>query len=285
MAAQATPEWRPIHDNHAIEAMAVVVTFAQPLPDRLFKKMLDAAEAAAFAAGLMSRHSLNTMPFTINIAGSQILGQVSAGRIYNALMEASDGTPIPNRIAEQLRVEPNAVSFRTWQYVSWNTHFARMRELMTSALDIAMSAVTLSSVRLEYLDRFKFEGDTEFADVGLLLRTDLRLIAPHVFSVKDLWHSHTGAFVMTDGPNKRLQQLMIDALDEPLLPGQEGGTVRWVNITSALEERFAPEQSHEKEIDAGAVFKLLEMMHSQLKDVLAEVITDHFAKRIYLKEA
>ena len=233
----------------------------------------------------MSRHSLSAVPFTINLTGSQVLGQASAGRVYNALMEASDGTPIPNRIAEQLRVELNAVSFRTWQYVSWSLHFARMRELMTSALDLAMSAVTLASVRLEYLDRFRFEGDTELADIGLLLRKGSPRIAPHIFSVKDLWHSHTGAFVMNDGPNKRLQRLIIDALDEPSFPEQDGGAVRWVNITSALEERFAPEQNHEKEIDAGVVFELLETMHGQLKDVLAEVITDHFVKRIYLKEA
>ena len=262
-----------------------MVTFAQPLPDRLFKKMLNVAEKAAFATSLNSRHSVNALQFAINPTGSQIVSPGSVGRLFNRIMETPDGMPISNRVAEQLRVEQSAVSFRTWQYVSWSLHCTQMRTLMTSALDIAMSAATLASVRLEYLDRFRFDGDVASADPGQLLRLDSPLIARHIFSVKDLWHSHTGAFVMTGSGNKQLQQLMIDALDEPAFPQDGVPPVRWVNITTALEERFAPEQQNEKEMDAGAVFRSLETMHGQLKDMLAAVITDRLAARIYLQKA
>jgi hypothetical protein len=47
MATEEMAGWRPIHDNHAIAAMAAVVTFAQPIPDRLLKAALEASEQAA----------------------------------------------------------------------------------------------------------------------------------------------------------------------------------------------------------------------------------------------
>src|SRR5450631_233802 len=52
---ETTAGWRPIHDNHAIAAMAAVVTFAQPIPDRLLKATVEASEQAASELGLGSK--------------------------------------------------------------------------------------------------------------------------------------------------------------------------------------------------------------------------------------
>lgn len=285
MAADEVHAWRPIHDNHAIDVMAVVMTFAQPLPDLLFKKVLRASEDAAFAAGLNSRHTTNAWQLSFDANGNPQPTQVGQGQFFNAVFEPPDGMPISNRVAEQLRVDQNAIAYRTWRYVSWSWQSERVRTLFTPALEIARNTVALASLRFEYLDRFRFDGDATVADPRQLLRVDCPLIAPHIFSAQDLWHCHTGAFLTAGNQPKRLRQVMIDALDEPFPPRQGVAPVRWVNITTALEDRFTLPYSDDQEIDPAKIFQTLTIMHDLLKELLASIITNDLAKRIYLRNA
>jgi hypothetical protein len=104
-----------------------------------------------------------------------------------------------------------------------------------------------------------------------------------VFAAPDLWHSHTGAFLASDGQFKRLQQVMIDALDEPSSPQGAVAPVRWVNITTALEDRFMQPSAETENIDVDDLFQRLDTMHASLKDTLALIITSEMAERIFLR--
>jgi hypothetical protein len=287
MVTEKMTGWHPIHDNHAIAVMAAVVTFAQAIPDLLLKRVLQDSEDAAFGLGLKSRHAIRGFQIPVGIDATPQSGAVGAvqGQFFNALLETPDGAPPSAQIAEQLRVDQGAVVYRTWQYVSWKWQFERMRNLMAPALERAKSAVAFASIRLEYLDRFQFRGDATVADPKQLLRVDCPLIAPHVFSARDLWHSHTGSFLTTVDHYKRLQQVMIDAIDEPYPPQERVPPVRWVNITTALEDRLTPPLTADQEIDITAIFQTLDTLHVSLKDILSSIITEKLAKRICLREA
>jgi hypothetical protein len=63
-----------------------------------------------------------------------------------------------------------------------------MKTLMSPALNEAAAVVTFANIRLEYLDRFRFEGDASVADPKLVLRLGSPLIAPHIFDRTDFWH-------------------------------------------------------------------------------------------------
>jgi uncharacterized protein (TIGR04255 family) len=283
MASHEVHAWHPIHDNHAIEVMAVVLAFAQPLPELLLKKVLRTSEDSASAAGLKSAKAIDGWQVSIDTAGVPQTNKVVQGQSFSAVFEPLEGTTISNRVAEQLQVDRNAIVYRTWRYVSWSWQSERLQTLITSALEIARNAVALASLRLEYLDRFRFEGDATAADPRQLLRVDSPLIAPHIFSAPDLWHCHTGAFLTASNRTKRLQQVMIDALDEPFSQ-QKVSPVRWVNITTSLEDRFTLPQPDEQEIDPAMIFQTLTTMHASLKELLASIITNALAKRIYLRD-
>ena len=63
-------QWKPIHENHAIDVMAAVLTFSEPIPIRLLSRVLKLSEDAAFAAGLRSRHSMTGVQFMIGPRGA-----------------------------------------------------------------------------------------------------------------------------------------------------------------------------------------------------------------------
>jgi uncharacterized protein (TIGR04255 family) len=285
MVVETTAGWRPIHDNHAIAAMAAVVTFAQPIPDRLLKATVEASEQAASELGLGSKAPIKALQIAVGSDGTLQTGSSAAvqGQTFDALFETPDGLPISTQVAEQLQVNQRAIIYRTWRYVSWKWQFDRISKLMARPLQTVKSAVAFGNIRLEYLDRFRFDGDVAAADTKQLLRIDCPLIAPHVFMARDLWHCHTGSFLTTIDHRKRLQQVMIDAIDEPY-PPQEGVTpVRWINITTALEDRFTQQLTDDQEIDVDAVFQTLDTMHDSLKETLASIITEPTAKQIYLR--
>jgi hypothetical protein len=275
------PGWQPLHQNHAIDVMAAVATFAQPIPQVALRRVLRVAEDAAFAAGLRSRHATQGMQFIVAPQGVALPAGGPQGFMFNAVFEDDDGMPIPGRVAEQLQVDVNSIVYRTWRYVSWSWQVERMQSLMLPALTLAHDVASFATVRLEYLDRFWFDGEPEDAATSKLLRVACPQLAPHIFEERDLWHVHTGAFVRPD-PVKRLQQVLVDAINAPE-PGQTAGPMkRWVHITTAFEDRFPTELVDDPRERASFPFDVLDDMHSGLKDLLASIITSTFAARIYL---
>jgi hypothetical protein len=272
--------WYPIHDNHAIDVMAAVVAFAEPIPELIFKKILKTSEDVAFANGLRSRHLFQQgMALTIGAGGVQSVTpdtSVTQGRTFNSLIELSEDQPLPTRIAEQLQVAQTALIYRTWRYVSWNWQMERIRALMTPALSVAVGLVFVGSQRLEYLDRFRFEGDISNARTEDVLRRESDRLAPQIFSRSDLWHSHSGAYLPSNDSIKRLEQTHVDAIDEPLIGPPN---TRWINVMTAREDRYldtAIDQTVE------GIFASFDSMHADLIQQLASIVTADVANRIYL---
>src|SRR5690242_9586196 len=98
--------WHPVHENHAIDVMAAVVAFSEPIPELPFKRILKASEDVAFAEGLRSRHSIHggTMEIAVSSGGGQPLIGTPLGRSFHSLEEISDQGPVPARIVEQLQI-------------------------------------------------------------------------------------------------------------------------------------------------------------------------------------
>jgi hypothetical protein len=281
--------WQPFHGNHAIDVMAAVVTFAQRVPDEALRPMLSAAEDAAFPAGLTSRHSVQMAQAIAGPQGRSASGPAGdiQGLCFNAVFAEEDGTPTPSRIAEQLHVDANSVAYRTWRYVSWSWQMERLRSLMAPVLVQVRDVASVASVRLEYRDRFWFEGEPQEAITSDLLRVDSTHLAPHLFERQGLWQLHTEAFLPPD-PVQRLEQVLVDAREEPA-PGKRAAPAkRWICITTALEDRFLASASDAMlpdPRDCGEFpFDLLDGLHSDLKVLLGSIITGSIANRICLTD-
>lgn len=272
--------WRPIHENHAIDVMAAVLTFSEPVPALLFRKALKASEDAAFDAGLRSRHFVQGLEFTMGPAGLSAgpsQGANVRGQMFNSLADAENAVA-SSQLGEQLHVHQNQLVYRTWQYVSWSWQSERLRTLFSPALQVLAGSISIQSQRLEYLDRFRSDGNPPGSELESIIRKDSQFIAPHVFLEEDLWHSHTGAFLPSIDTTKRLQQVHLD-----LLPDPPTGA-RWLNIMTAREDRFDDLSLDAVETNADVMLEAYNVMHSELKTLLAAIITDSMARRIYLKD-
>jgi uncharacterized protein (TIGR04255 family) len=275
--------WKPIHENHAIDVMACVVTFGQVVPGILLKRVLNVAEEAAFAAGLRSRHSLRETQVTIGPDGAVLPSQGPVqGQFFQSSIEVAEDAPVAVQVAEQLHVAQDKVMYRTWRYVSWAWQFERIQKLMLPLVAIVQDIVPISSQRLEYLDRFRWDGDLSHIDYSAVLKTDSPLIAPHVFSRSDLWHSYTGAFLPNGDDRKKLLQIHIDALDAQASPSAPLPQTRWLHILTAREDRFNVPGVKESEQNAELIKLTFDSMHTELKNVLETMISDAMVERIYL---
>jgi len=276
--------WNPIHENHAIDAMAALVTFSGTIPNLLLAKALKRSEDVAFDAGLRSRGGMAGFQMVIGAEGvSSGATTQTRGRTFNSIIDDEE-TPLgSSRRVEQLVVTENQVAYRTWNYVSWTWQIERMRMLMSPAISMVQDAVSLATQRLEYLDRFRYDGDLSEMQLTSLLRAGSPFVAPHVFSRTDLWHSYTGAFLPSNGGLKRLEQVHIDCLDEPSTP--ETTKTRGINSMTAREDRFIEPGVDEPAPNSNSIFDRFGLLHSELKDTFAGVITDEIARRIYLLES
>jgi uncharacterized protein (TIGR04255 family) len=275
---QESHNWQPVHENHAIEVMAVKVDFAELVPLPLLRRALRVAEEGAFAAGLRSRHTLGGQ---ISGGSGVVLGVIQ-GQIFNAGIETVDSEPVPLKVSEQLQVDQTAITYRTWRYVSWSWQAERVKSLLLPVVDTVYGIVSIAHAQLEYLDRFRFDGPPNSAAVALLLKEGAPLVAPQIFSKSDLWHSHTGAYLPSGDQTKRLQTVNVDAINDP---AQGDNMRRWVNIVTLRRDTFSADVVHEGGPSSDKILELLNTMHTELKDLLGMLITDAMASRIYLRDA
>lgn len=275
--------WQPFRPEHAIEIMAIVVTLHEPLPSLVQRRAFKLVEDACFEAGLRSRHVL-TEPVAIGNGNSfsiQFGGHGSAssptGYMFNAMAEETfEGEARPAQAIEQLEVRGQQIVYRTWRYVSWDWHFARLQSIIGGFLSLATDVVQVANVRCEYLDRFVYDGSPSDINFGSLLNRSSSMIAPHVFEQPDAWHSHTGASLSFVGDVRRIVQVHMDVADA-LIGDQQRRTV---GVMTALEDRRGLEASS---ISTDVIFGTLSTMHSELKEILSSLISPEMAARIHLK--
>ena len=264
------PDWTPINDNHAIAVMGAYVEFADPLPERSVRAALKTLELKAYELGLTSAVNSTRLQFKITVDGTTSEEPTVGGRIFTRRADAEEELA-DSKALEQVRLDGERLVYRTWDYISWEWHSERIQALFKPCLAVLDPIVVFSAVGMEYLDRFKCTGSVAGGNLEALLRTDSDLLAPHIFKAKSLFHSHTGAFVNDDPVNRQLQTCQVDAIDD-----DEGQ--RWVNITTKHEYRFSSEATE----NADALLVYAEQ-HTNLKDMLAKIITAEQANRIYLK--
>ena len=190
-------KWQPIHDAHSIVSVAVVVNFPDALNDTMLRRVLRFADVAAAKANLAERQPIHEVEFSlIPIAGQLPGGPKTSGLQFRRLeLKANANGPPSVTVADQLVVQRDALTYLTTEYDSWTNVRQRMITTLTPVFDAVTSATTIESIRLEFRDRFFWEGDASGAIVEQLLQKTSELVAPHVFRHASPWHSHTGMFV------------------------------------------------------------------------------------------
>ena len=265
--------FEPIHDAHAIEQVALVVSMSQGLADAEFNAACAAADR--FKAELPGTQQLQFQTIALGAFGIPPAMGAFGGRVFTS--SRKDGS-----IESELRVERHGIGFRTTAYTRWPLIWEQARRYFETLLPFYLAGAEIASISLNYVDKFFWDGDSLAMAPNLLLRPGSAFICPHVFEAKDLWHSHMGVFQRADQAIKRLLNINLDCLDE-----NQPAPRRIVTITTILTDMlnqagYAP--LHRP--DSGTEFFCMRanQLHEDNKTLLAEIINDRMCKRIGLTE-
>lgn len=277
------PPFEPLHQAHAIEQVALIVTFQRPLDLALLRAARDAvgnppdlparAELRAFAlpAGPGMLPVGAAVPGGALPAGAAPLG----GFVFTRMRP--DGSD-----EMEFQVQRQQVSFRTMLYTRWAKVFARAQQLFEAVLPLYLRHAPIGAIAMNYVDKFVCLATPDACDARPLLRKDSPYLAPNVFDARDLWHCHTGAFSHPDEQTKRLISVNVDLLTDKV--DDKDRTV--LSIASVLTDGFNQAGYKPMELTPeagpGFIFQRFDALHALDKVVLGSIIMPSVAKRIAL---
>jgi len=269
-------EWRPRHSEHAIEVMSLGIAFPEPLPVRLSQRLQQSVFSRMTADGdSIDRKVIRGIQVTNGAASFEQVGvQLS--------VPAEGHFAASTKLSSQVEINPQAIIYRTWAYEKWDAELARMRAWMAEAIDLAASVSSIQSARLEYQDRFSYDGDVEDAPVAQLLRSDCMWLAPHIFSLREGWHSHTGRFIPSTHGQRSVVQLHVDVQDLPFPSPPGVRQTRWIYMMTAFEDRYDFTEIDPDGLNADFLFERSTAMHHKLDDIIKQALTDEACAAINL---
>lgn len=257
-------EFRPIFPAHAIERCSVTLAFNADVPDKALKRIVDRTASQLSSLGL--RQGQQPIGFNVDALSGKVTPLVGTGP---AMFVSAD-----NR--QQLGLMPNAIGWTSQQYIRWAGFKAQFEKVSSFAVQEYEALVSVSSVRLEYWDRFVWSGDWSDFDINQLL-SGSHLIAAKGFEVSREWHSHVGWFEDL-GDDRRLWNVNIDVVGVLTPPS---GNSPSVGIYTMVQDQIAP-GGDEGTFNNTPVATRLDTLHLELKKRLNELIRSEMSERIGL---
>lgn len=282
-------EWVPAHRAHAIERVNVLLQFSDALPAKQMNAILADGSLKFPELGFNSQNEESEFNIQLGPGGPAIsFGQAglaigagqqiqqSLGRVFRRI----DG----NEVREELAVNRTRVLYSSTRYESWSAYLARMRRLLDELLNKALVGTSIQLLKLEYWDRFTFEGKPEDADFTELFRKESVHIPHFPFESSQLWHAHVGYYAPESPEAKRLINLNVDVLDlvasGPNNMVAAGQMKRSAGIYSMAQDTREPTFLID---DVDTVAAVLAQQHSDLISILYDILTPAAKDRISLK--
>jgi uncharacterized protein (TIGR04255 family) len=255
-----------MHEAHAIERVRVMFHFKDPLPSKILTKVTLGIVDAAPKLGFNSVTPAESGIATINIQpGGMPKQEPSKNGIV--LRRHSDGN-----VAEEVGFRDLVFNYFTTTYGRWENLRQRLEEVVLPVLRNAEAAIELASIKLEYWDGFRFEGQPGEADVaGLLVDFDVAL-PPEVLAGKTAWHSHIGWFEGGEASPVLINR-NFDMVDRT----HADKTFRFLGVYTLVERRPGKEP-----LEISTVSETLEVMHKRVVRLFGETLTKEYRDMIGL---
>lgn len=262
-------QFEPIFPSHAIERCGVTITFSEMLPSKAFQRAVEQSQNRFRSAGLEAiggGQGRASIGFQIDIASGQTT-PLSPGLATSAFATPDKAT--------QFIIAPNYLAVRTNSYVRWRPFAGQIGEFILPLIGTYADTVSVSSVQLDYTDRFLWTGDWGTFDWRMLLKGDGRFVAARASEGHRLWHTHSGWFDETSEV-RRLVNVNVDLSDFI----QSDRTVPSIAILSLMRDDIP--SGGTRYDDAASIQTCLDQLHTGLKALLGEIVTEPMAERISL---
>jgi uncharacterized protein (TIGR04255 family) len=272
----------PCRDAHAIESATIGFYFDNFLTNEGWAEVRKAAFPVLRAIGLESPQPF----FGVNVTFEQ--GQV--GIHYNSpppSLEVAAGLSFArlddeDNPIERVIIARNTVIISTFQYVRWLPFRERAHKILGEIFEIYKKYVKLSSVKVEYWDKFVATSSATQVDLGALLNRESKHVAQNAANADDMWHSYYGLF---NRLNENVRRLVNVRLDYVYFPDAKGEVQREMKIYTSLQDSLNEagyEPVNNSDLPLNRVLDWVDDQHHHLKLMLSEIITPTSASRIGL---
>jgi hypothetical protein len=266
--------FEPVHDAHAIEQLIVTIQWDRPLSDAAISRM--ATVMAGFERELPGKAEVRGIGFAIGPAGISALSPTPTSGPDGIIRTLHDGK---GSVVKELRVERQAISFRTMQYERWAKVWGEAKGYLAPLLSAADAGLVLAVYALTYTDKFDWRGHPEDCHPSKLFRSGSPHVTPSVFEATDLWHSHSGKFIKVSNQVKRLLVVDADCLDE-----LEGDKLRFVRVATSVTEMLNQPGFQPLSVPLltaiGYLDESFAQLHNLLKFVFGQIVTDEMAAEV-----
>lgn len=261
-------QFAPIFPSHAIERCGATITFSEPLPLKVFQKVLDQVQTSFRNEGLeMIGGAPRAVGFQFDIASGQA----------TPLTEPRPSIFATADRASQFIVAQNSLTARTTSYVRWSPFAGQLEELLLPLIGAYSEIASVVSIQLDYVDRFLWTGDWNNLDWRSLLRPEF--LAQRAAETHRQWHTHSGWFEDAGG-RRRLVNVNVDLTDfsrsDRIAPSVAILTLMRDEVVATTTGQAAAYD------DAASVQAGFEQLHNDLKILLGQIITEPTAQRISL---
>ncbi|WP_420006539.1 TIGR04255 family protein [Arenibacterium sp. LLYu02] len=262
--------WVPAGNAHAIEQVTLAFVFSEKVP----LKMLDASLEHVDEERDKGTYSVKGDVTAANIqvkVGAENEVRSQNDKMGYAYFVDQDGTVEGARFTKELAVI-SSVSYGTWS--GFKEEYERV---MVPFLKKVLLATSLRAVKLEYSDRFVFDGDPSAADVSQIVETSKLGLPDNAFGQGFPWHSRRGWFVPADNGailvNLDIAESQVAHRDEPQKP------LLSIHLGTMLEARFDAHVDDVQELN-----NIVEQLHNQSKGVTRSALTVDAANMIGLED-
>ncbi len=252
--------WRPLHSQHAIERVRLIVQFSEQIPVKVVRKMSEVLAAKRHETRMIGPAALQGFGISmVHSEGGFVPQPQQITNGWQFTRNASNNAPL-----ETVVFDGTSITYETTEYQRWDTFKRRTNKITADVLQIASQSVDYQSVSVEYIDRFMYLGKATEANVGDLLVNAGAMLHADAATGKHLWHLHRGWFENFNGGKVLINQ-NFDA-QEGIVAGENAPTRSLQVLTKAELRADSNDLSVEKYEEN------LEMLHDLTKSYFKDAI-------------
>ena len=149
--------WQRAHEAHAIERVCVTFRFPQDMPDKQWQKLLGSQTPK------LQQEEFRFRGYAIGLP-RYVIGPADIASAATRYFKCSRLTAVffaVKALAKNYELQPSQLIYFTSRYISWNYFKERMISLLSSVFlhEEPLSVLNINIVKLEYWDRFVFNGE------------------------------------------------------------------------------------------------------------------------------
>lgn len=257
----------PFAGAHAVQSAAFAFEWPQPLTDSEFAEVVALHEKLKGSLPQMSQNKALTIELG---SGTPVTAQSIGNVMFSRSSHGAGGAP-----SRVLEISRDKCVGQINEYTRWEHVWKEVFGWFEVVAPVLVRNHPVRNIGLQYNDVFHWRASPESLNLRQVFKENSPYLPPHIFCLKDLWHSQHGYFVYRDEPmtHKLLENVNVNLLDEL---GQRSILISTVHKAELSTLLFKSDELLE------SLSKVIPDLHLRNKEVLGGLLAKDVVEMINL---